>query len=133
MIPATTAQTATQQPVHRRAADLRVHARREGTSSSTCASAAAIACVMSGNAVASTDAPRTVDELIACRLLIESQPDYRNRIYEVERLSPAWARIAACYPELMELMDLEAPRWRSEPCEMPRLQKLLTFIVRDGF
>lgn len=63
--------------------------------------------------------PHDPDDFGRCRLLLEQVPELRPRLNEME-FSPVWTALVACWDELCDLMDEEAPAWRSGKKAAPR-------------
>lgn len=56
--------------------------------------------------------PRTLPSLRLCRLLLEQVPEFAPQLPLMGRVSPAWERLVASWPQICGAMDAEFPRWR---------------------
>lgn len=61
--------------------------------------------------------PHDPSDLSRCRLLLEAEPRFLERIGELAEASPAWESLAANWNQICTLMDEEAPDWRSPDCK----------------
>lgn len=64
---------------------------------------------MNGRVGGVQDWPRDPDDFRRCWLLLNQVPGYRDRIAEMGSRSPEWAALAACWPELEDLLVAALP------------------------
>lgn len=57
--------------------------------------------------------PYDLSDFRRCRLLLDRCPELAANLQKMKDVSPEWAELVKSWPELCELMDLEAPKWRT--------------------
>lgn len=74
-------------------------------------------------------APRDSQDFARCQRLLELVPAFAARLPEARTLSPIWARLVDAWPALVEMLDSEAPDWRTaEYGRAPRTSELLAAL-----
>ena len=49
-----------------------------------------------------------------CQLLIEAVPEVAERFPEMAEVSPEWSRLVTAWPEILRMLDVDAPNWRNK-------------------
>lgn len=67
-----------------------------------------------------TDHPSDPSDLMRCRRLLESVPEFAARFGEMAGRSLVWKRLVKKWPGLCRLMDQEVPGWRDGTGSAPK-------------
>ena len=75
-------------------------------------------------------APRDSEDFARCQRLLEQVPAFAARLTEARTLSPIWARLVDAWPALTEMLDGEAPDWRTaEHWWAPKTSERLAALI----
>ena len=75
-------------------------------------------------------APRDSEDFARCQRLLEQVPTFAARLPEARTLSPVWARLVDAWPALTEMLDGEAPDWRTtEHWQAPKTSERLAALI----
>jgi hypothetical protein len=73
--------------------------------------------------------PRDPDDLRRCRLLLEQVPNLGKNFHAMSTLSHEWGRLVSHWQEICDLMDEEAPDWRTgHRGRAPRTYRLMQHL-----
>lgn len=73
--------------------------------------------------------PRDPSDLARCRLLLESVPEFANKLYVMRSVSPIWNALVDHWEALCATMDQEAPNWRDGHGSSPETYRMMNDLT----
>jgi len=80
---------------------------------------------------ASNDAhPHDAADFKRCRILLDNVPETSDTLNKMTKVSDAWEKLVRNWEEICNLMDNEAPNWRSNDCLANNTSNLIKSIIK---
>lgn len=73
--------------------------------------------------------PHDPSDLARCRLLLESVPEFANKLYLMRSVSPIWNALVDHWEALCATMDQEAPNWRDGHGSSPETYRMMNDLI----